>query len=231
MIGHALGTVDEVSRKPVHLRSEVVSAKNFWTKRWATLAGTIQRKMNPGIAKLGTNRPFLQLIKAGLLAGDFDAFGDKEEEECILHAFGGILFERFVQDPRVISVNVESELLIPAYRFWSRRSDRIDNFLKFLEIGPVTFPSGIFHTGWSHIFFEQTIVTLNPALRCLGCGCLRDETRERENEERYKPGSHSPISHRSARSSKAKPHLWQPFDSRVEEPALTFNPRNPIPLR
>src|SRR6476619_7106483 len=115
MITHFLWTIDEVSGKFFHLRAEVVSPKHFWTKRWATLAGTIQHKMNPGIAKLGTNRPFLQSIKAGLLAGYLDAFGDKEEEKRVLNAFGRILFQCFVQDPRVIRVNVESELLIPAH--------------------------------------------------------------------------------------------------------------------
>lgn len=63
--------------------------------------------MDTWIAELRADHIFLQLIEAHLLAGDFNALVGEEREEHVFDAFCRILPERFVQDPRIISVDVK----------------------------------------------------------------------------------------------------------------------------
>ena len=118
------------------------------------------------------------MIEAHLLTGDFNALAGEEGEEHVLDAFCRILPERFVQDPRIIGVDVSCQrfLLIRAGYFFVR--NRVHHALERFHISGVALPSGIVDSRSSDIFGEEPVVSLHRAVRFLrqagGDGCNAD---------------------------------------------------------
>ena len=105
------------------------------------------------------------MIEAHRLARDLDPLSGEESEEQILHALGRILAERFVQNPGVVGVEVEGELLLLAQAGKLFTRDAIDDVLDRLHIGGVIFPCGISHSAARDIFGEQSVVSADPFRR------------------------------------------------------------------
>ena len=88
----------------------------------------------------------------------------KKVKSSVLHAFGRIFSERFVQNPGVVGVDVKSELLLFAHRGDVFLRDAVDHGLDRLNIGRVAFPFGILHSAGGDVFAEEPIISLGPIL-------------------------------------------------------------------
>ena len=137
--------------------------------------------MHTRLAEFRADRVLFERVKTGLLSRHREPPAGEESEERVLHALGRIFRERFVQDPRVVSIDVKRELLL----FFQSRDilfrDRIDDGLERLHIGGVAFPLGVFYAAGRDVFAEQPVVSVHPTIGRRSRGHDEEKSRPTEN--------------------------------------------------
>ena len=137
--------------------------------------------MDARLAELRADRFFFERVETGLLPRDLDPLRRKEREESVLHALGRIFFERFMQNPGVIPVDVKSELLIATHRAGIGRGDSVHDTLKILHVCRVAFPGRVPYAARCNIFFQEPIVSVGKRVR--GTDDIRWGKRDRRQEK------------------------------------------------
>src|SRR5688572_4846792 len=140
--------------------------------------------MNARLVEPRTNDLLLEMVETHLFARDRDPFAGEKGKERILHAFGRILRERFMKDPRIVGVEMEGQLFLRLRPGRGLRRDSRHNGVERLDIVSVRFPCGVSDAGRGDIFLKQTRVFVLPS------GLNIAEHGEKGENDREKSGFH-----------------------------------------
>ena len=158
--------------------------------------------MDARFAKLRADDVFLEMIEAHLFARHLDPLTGEKGKEKILHAFGWILAERFVEDPCVVGIDVKSELLAFAQAGSVFLRDAINNLLDGFHVGGINLPGGVLDTVVGDVFAEQSAVSLDPFRRLL---CVRNGDGRKQEREKANPAQEQPWFHGRILSLRCRP--------------------------